>query len=105
MRIEFTFDGERHVYLVEGGPVPSVTQVLHTAGLASDYSMVPPDLLGVARWSDSTDETRGNVLFENPSSRIGKKEQRQNQTLSQPTMRESCFAPRIPAGNVAARSQ
>ena len=45
MAIEFTFDPERHLYVVEGRPVPSVTQVLHSAGLAADYSMVPPDVL------------------------------------------------------------
>ena len=45
MRIDFTFDPERHLYLVEGRPVPSVTQVLHSARLAADFSMVPPDVL------------------------------------------------------------
>src|SRR2546427_11639137 len=43
--IDFTFDPERHLYLVQGRPVPSVTQVLHAAGLAADYSRVPPDVL------------------------------------------------------------
>src|SRR5438128_7894060 len=43
--IDFTFDPERHLYLVDGRPVPSVTQVLHSARLAADYSMVPPDVL------------------------------------------------------------
>src|SRR5215471_15111903 len=43
--IDFTFDPERHLYMVEGRPVPSVTQVLHSAGLAADYSMVRPDVL------------------------------------------------------------
>jgi len=43
--IDFTFDPERHLYLVDGRPVPSVTQVLHSAALAADYSMVPPDVL------------------------------------------------------------
>jgi hypothetical protein len=42
MSIEFSFHAERHLYLVQGRPVPSVTQVLHTAGLGADYSMVPP---------------------------------------------------------------
>ena len=45
MGIDFTFDRERHLYLVDGRPVPSVTQVLHSARLAADYSMVPPDVL------------------------------------------------------------
>ena len=45
MGIDFTFEPERHLYLVQGRPVPSVTQVLHSAGLAADYSMVPPDVL------------------------------------------------------------
>lgn len=42
MSIEFTFDAGRHLYFVQGRPVPSVTQVLHAAGLGADYSMVPP---------------------------------------------------------------
>jgi hypothetical protein len=45
MSIDFTFDGARHLYLVQGRPVPSVTQVLHAAGLGADYSMVPPQVL------------------------------------------------------------
>ena len=45
MGVDFTFDPERHLYLVDGRPVPSVTQVLHSARLAADYSMVPPDVL------------------------------------------------------------
>ena len=45
MGTDFTFDPERHLYLVDGRPVPSVTQVLHSARLAADYSMVPPDVL------------------------------------------------------------
>ena len=45
MDIDFTFDPERHLYVVEGRPVPSVTQVLHAAGLGADYSMVPPGVL------------------------------------------------------------
>jgi hypothetical protein len=43
--IDFTFDAERHLYLVQGRPVPSVTQVLHSAGLSADYSMVAPEVL------------------------------------------------------------
>jgi hypothetical protein len=43
--IDFTFDAERHLYLVQGKPVPSVTQVLHSAGLSADYSMVAPEVL------------------------------------------------------------
>jgi hypothetical protein len=42
---DFTFDAERHLYLVQGRPVPSVTQVLHSAGLSADYSMVAPEVL------------------------------------------------------------
>ena len=45
MGIDFTFDPERHLYVADGRPVPSVTQVLHSARLAADYSMVPPDVL------------------------------------------------------------
>lgn len=45
MGIDFTFDAERHLYLVQGTPVPSVTQVLHSAGLSADYSMVAPEVL------------------------------------------------------------
>jgi hypothetical protein len=45
MSIDFTFDGDRHLYLVQGRPVPSVTQVLQATGLGADYSMVPPDML------------------------------------------------------------
>ena len=45
MSIEFTFDADRHLYLVQGQPVPSVTQVLHSAGLGANYSMVPPEVL------------------------------------------------------------
>ena len=45
MGIDFTFDAERHIYLVHGMPVPSVTQVLHSAGLSADYSMVAPEVL------------------------------------------------------------
>ncbi len=45
MGIDFTFDAERHLYLVQGKPVPSVTQVLHSAGLSADYSMVAPEVL------------------------------------------------------------
>jgi hypothetical protein len=45
MSIDFTFDGDRHLYSVQGRPVPSVTQVLHSAGLAADYSMVPSQVL------------------------------------------------------------
>jgi hypothetical protein len=43
--IEFTFDSHRHLYLVQGRPVPSVTQVLHASGLAADYSTVVPEVL------------------------------------------------------------
>jgi hypothetical protein len=43
--IDFSFDAERHLYLVQGRPVPSVTQVLHSAGLSADYSMVAPEVL------------------------------------------------------------
>jgi hypothetical protein len=45
MSIEFSFDANRHVYLVQGRPVPSVTHVLHSAGLGANYSMVPPEVL------------------------------------------------------------
>jgi hypothetical protein len=45
MSIEFSFDANRHLYLVQGRPVPSVTQVLHSAGLGADYSMVPSQVL------------------------------------------------------------
>jgi hypothetical protein len=45
MSIEFSFDANRHLYLVQGRPVPSVTQVLHSAGLEANYSMVPPEVL------------------------------------------------------------
>jgi hypothetical protein len=33
MSIEFSFDAEQHLYLVQQRPVPGVTQVLHSAGL------------------------------------------------------------------------
>jgi len=45
MSIDFTFDGDHHLYLVQGRPVPSVTQVLQATGLGADYSMVPPQVL------------------------------------------------------------
>lgn len=45
MTIEFTFDSQRHLYLVQGRPAPSVTQVLHAAGLSADYSTVVPEVL------------------------------------------------------------
>jgi hypothetical protein len=45
MSIDFTFDGDHHLYLVQGRPVPSVTQVLHSTGLGADYSMVSPEVL------------------------------------------------------------
>jgi len=45
MSIDFTFDGDRHLYLVQGRPVPSVTQVLQATGLGADYSMVPREVL------------------------------------------------------------
>lgn len=45
MGIDFTFDVDRHLYLVQGRPVPSVTQVLHSAGLSADYSMVAAEVL------------------------------------------------------------
>jgi hypothetical protein len=45
MGIDFSFDAEHHLYLVHGNPVPSVTQVLHSAGLSADYSMVSPEVL------------------------------------------------------------
>ena len=44
MGVDFTFDPERHLYMVDGRPVPSVTQVLHSAGLAADYTMVPREV-------------------------------------------------------------
>jgi hypothetical protein len=43
--IEFCFDPERHLYLVQDKVVPSVTQVLHAAGLAADYSTVAAEVL------------------------------------------------------------
>jgi hypothetical protein len=43
--IDFTFDPRRHLYLVEGRPVPSVTQVLHSAALSADYAAVEPEVL------------------------------------------------------------
>lgn len=45
MDIDFRFDPERHLYLFQGRPVPSVTQVLHAAGLSADYSTVAPEVL------------------------------------------------------------
>jgi hypothetical protein len=45
MSIEFTFDADRHLYLVQGRLVPSVTQVLQATGLGADYSIVPPEVL------------------------------------------------------------
>ena len=45
MDIDFRFDPDRHLYLVHGRPVPSVTQVLHAAGLSADYSTVAADIL------------------------------------------------------------
>ncbi len=45
MGVDFSFDAERHLYLIQGRPVPSVTQVLHSAGLSADYSMVEPAVL------------------------------------------------------------
>jgi len=43
--IDFRFDAGRHLYLVHGRPVPSVTQVLHAAGLSADYATVAPEVL------------------------------------------------------------
>jgi hypothetical protein len=43
--IDFRFDAGRHLYLVQGRPVPSVTQVLHAAGLSADYSTVAAEVL------------------------------------------------------------
>lgn len=45
MAIEFNFDLQRHLYLVHGRPVPSVTQVLHAVGLTADYSLVDAETL------------------------------------------------------------
>ncbi len=45
MCIDFTFDAVRHLYLVQGRPVPSVTQVLHSAGLSANYSIVEAAVL------------------------------------------------------------
>ena len=45
MTMEFRFDADRPLYLVQGRTVPSVTQVLHSAGLGANYSMVPPEVL------------------------------------------------------------
>ena len=45
MDIDLRFDSGRHLYLVQGRPVPSVTQVLHAAGLSADYSTVAPEVL------------------------------------------------------------
>ena len=45
MGIDFIFDADRHLYLVQGRPVPSVTQVLHSAGLSAEYSMVSAEVL------------------------------------------------------------
>ncbi len=45
MDIDFRFDLARHLYLVHGRPVPSVTQVLHAADLSADYSTVAPEVL------------------------------------------------------------
>jgi hypothetical protein len=43
--IEFRFDPEHHLYLVQDRVVPSVTQVLHAAGLSADYSFVATEVL------------------------------------------------------------
>jgi hypothetical protein len=43
--IDFRFDPDRHLYLVQGRLVPSVTQVLHVAGLSADYATVAPEVL------------------------------------------------------------
>lgn len=45
MDIDFRFDPDRHLYLVRDRVVPSVTQVLHAAGLSADYSTVAPEVL------------------------------------------------------------
>ncbi|MGH9350596.1 MAG: hypothetical protein ACRD2G_00255 [Terriglobia bacterium] len=45
MGIDFRFDPDRHLYLVNDRVVPSVTQVLHAAGLSADYSTVAPEVL------------------------------------------------------------
>ncbi|MGH9351245.1 MAG: hypothetical protein ACRD2G_03655, partial [Terriglobia bacterium] len=45
MAIDFRFDSDRHLYLVNDRVVPSVTQVLHAAGLSADYSTVAPEVL------------------------------------------------------------
>jgi len=36
--IDFTFNAERHLYLVRERPVPRITQALHSAELSADYS-------------------------------------------------------------------
>jgi len=43
------FEASTHVYRVNGQPVPSVTQLLDDAGLAPDYSTIPPAVLQHAR--------------------------------------------------------
>lgn len=45
MVIDFRFDPDRHLYLVQDRVVPSVTQVLHATGLSADYSTVAPEVL------------------------------------------------------------
>ena len=45
MDTDFSFDPSRHLYMVQGQAVPSVTQVLHAAGLSANYSSVAPEVL------------------------------------------------------------
>lgn len=41
----FLFDPAEHAYYLDGARLPSVTQILHEAGIGTDYSMVPPQIL------------------------------------------------------------
>lgn len=52
---DILFQREKHVYIVNGKPVRSVTQIRDDAGLGDNFSMVPPDLLRQA-------QNRGNAV-------------------------------------------
>jgi hypothetical protein len=43
--MEFTFDQATHIYKLDGKVLPSVTQILKSAGLTTDFSMIPVDVL------------------------------------------------------------
>lgn len=72
-----TFDDERHFYALDGLPLPSVTSIVKAAGLGTDYSNVPPEILEKARrrgiWLHDAYEriARGEDVGETPPDYAG----------------------------------